>query len=604
MSIEALLKPTVLQGLGISTNPLVPPANNSTQTTLNNINNFANHSKFLLDVLKNKDNSTPTFTASTIGESIFSPVNNLPDFKTIGNSLGNSLKTGWGSIVGGILDRTADQDKDINSVDYTTKHIRNGLTDLALSSGNPIAMGVGTALKFIDKTGGFMDSSKGLGGLADVGNAIGSFIPGFGWLGRTTNELEDSQTVAKSSSYANLRKTEDFEKAQNNSNGTFLFGTGKANAIINEQNRRMNLAESILDHNKDVAEAANNSIQLVSNRLAGKRNGLSAMMVGPNAVRAKCGAKLYNHIHKKPTAKRKGCKKGAEGMVIPDVKDSDVKNEPFTWETYQKIKDSKPFVQTKEDFNLQQQGVLARYNSLYQGLQNKFGKVYPDSHLQEIAKMMTAQSLQESGYELPKDNNLWGHMVNGKRTNYSSIDSGTAYHIDNMATRWPDFIKAKSLEDYVNSLYKGQYRYNAHDSKEAYLKAIKGVVNRMQFYLNNSIGSYKNGGNIIPAGALHARKNNLDKADESLKDSITNKGIPVITRNDDGSITQHAEIEHSEIIFNLDTTNKLEEYLNKYNEAKSNNKSTRAIELECGKFLCDEILKNTTDKVGLIKSIK
>lgn len=442
MSIEALLKPTVLQGLGINTNPLVPPANNSTQTTLNNINNFANHSKFLLDVLKNKDNSTPTFTASTIGESIFSPVNNLSDFKTIGNSLGNSLKTGWGSIVGGILDRTADQDRDINSVDYTTKHIRNGLTDLALSSGNPIAMGVGSALKFIDKTGGFMDSSKGLGGLADVGNAIGSFIPGFGWLGRTTNELEDSQTVAKSSSYANLRKTEDFEKAQNNSNGTFLFGTGKANAIINEQNRRMNLAENILDHNKDVAEAANNSIQLVSNRLAGKRNGLSAMMVGPNAVRAKCGAKLYNHINKKskPSKKKAKCEKG--------------------------------------------------------------------SKIQKETKS------------------------------------------------------------------------------------------------NKTVTRCKNGGNIIPAGALHARKNNLDKADESLKDSITNKGIPVITRNDDGSITQHAEIEHSEIIFNLNTTNKLEEYLSKYNEAKSNNKPTRAIELECGKFLCNEILKNTTDKVGLIKSIK
>ncbi len=539
MSIEALLKPTVLQGLGISTNPLVPPANNSTQTTLNNINNFANHSKFLLDVLKNKDNSTPTFTASTIGESIFSPVNNLPDFKTIGNSLGNSLKTGWGSVVGGILDRTADQDRDINSVDYTTKHIRNGLTDLALSSGNPIAMGVGSALKFIDKTGGFMDSSKGLGGLTDVGNAIGSFIPGFGWLGRTTNELEDSQTVAKSSSYANLRKTEDFEKAQNNSNGTFLFGTGKANAIINEQNRRMNLAENILDHNKDVAEAANNSIQLVSNRLAGKRNGLSAMMVGPNAVRAKCGAKLYNHVHKKSTTKRKSCQKGGKvNRSIDELVD------------------------------------------------------YVNSNLNiPFVKRLLSPTIQT--IDLPngqKGSHLLGYAeADGKTYVYPQIQN-----VDNNLTYFPNWKDA-----FKSALKNGNVIEMSPEEAELYTKNYK------KYYKGfNTTTSYKKGGNIIPAGALHARKNNLDKADESLKDSITNKGIPVITRNDDGSITQHAEIEHSEIIFNLDTTNKLEEYLSKYNEAKSNNKSTRAIELECGKFLCDEILKNTTDKVGLIKSIK
>lgn len=539
MSIEALLKPTVLQGLGISTNPLVPPANNSTQTTLNNINNFANHSKFLLDVLKNKDNSTPNFTASTIGESIFSPVNNLPDFKTIGNSLGNSLKTGWGSIVGGILDRTADQDRDINSVDYTTKHIRNGLTDLALSSGNPIAMGVGSALKFIDKTGGFMDSSKGLGGLTDVGNAIGSFIPGFGWLGRTTNELEDSQTVAKSSSYANLRKTEDFEKAQNNSNGTFLFGTGKANAIINEQNRRMNLAESILDYNKDVAEAANNSIQLVSNRLAGKRNGLSAMMVGPNAVRAKCGAKLYNHVHKKSTTKRKSCQKGGKvNRSIDELVD------------------------------------------------------YVNSNLNiPFVKRLLSPTIQT--IDLPngqKGSHLLGYAeADGKTYVYPQIQN-----VDNKLTYFPNWKDA-----FKSALKNGNVIEMSPEEAELYTKNYK------KYYKGfNTTTSYKKGGNIIPAGALHARKNNLDKADESLKDSITNKGIPVITRNDDGSITQHAEIEHSEIIFNLDTTNKLEEYLSKYNEAKSNNKSTRAIELECGKFLCDEILKNTADKVGLIKSIK
>jgi len=40
---------------------------------------------------------------------------------------------------------------------------------------------------------------------------------------------------------------------------------------------------------------------------------------------------------------------------------------------------------------------------------------------------------------------------------------------------------------------------------------------------------------------------------------VTNKGIPVITMEDGGDITQHAEIECDEIIFNLELTKKLED---------------------------------------------
>ena len=64
--------------------------------------------------------------------------------------------------------------------------------------------------------------------------------------------------------------------------------------------------------------------------------------------------------------------------------------------------------------------------------------------------------------------------------------------------------------------------------------------------------AFKQGGqmNVIPEGALHARKNNMEGAGKDF----THKGIPVI--DDDGK--QQAEIEREEVIFNKEVTEKLE----------------------------------------------
>lgn len=105
--------------------------------------------------------------------------------------------------------------------------------------------------------------------------------------------------------------------------------------------------------------------------------------------------------------------------------------------------------------------------------------------------------------------------------------------------------------------------------------------------------------NVIPEGALHAHKNNYEG---ELAEQVTNKGIPVITVEDGGKITQHAEIEHSEIIFNKDVTDQLEQWFKEYNEtSKSEDKAE--LEIKCGKFLTEQILENTVDNVGLIEQV-
>lgn len=111
---------------------------------------------------------------------------------------------------------------------------------------------------------------------------------------------------------------------------------------------------------------------------------------------------------------------------------------------------------------------------------------------------------------------------------------------------------------------------------------------------------YKNGGksndseekplsnqqNVIPEGALHARKHHMENTE-----GLTQKGIPVI----DNKGEQQAEIELNEIIFNLEVTKKLEELCKDGSDKAA---------IEAGKLLVQEILFNTNDRTGIIKTLK
>ena len=109
---------------------------------------------------------------------------------------------------------------------------------------------------------------------------------------------------------------------------------------------------------------------------------------------------------------------------------------------------------------------------------------------------------------------------------------------------------------------------------------------------------FKNGGsiNVIPEGALHARKNNLTEINPELE-GITKKGIPVISKEEGGEMIQHAEIERSEIIFNLETTKKLESLREQYNKSEDKTENDN-LAIEAGKLLAQQIMENTIDNTG------
>lgn len=107
------------------------------------------------------------------------------------------------------------------------------------------------------------------------------------------------------------------------------------------------------------------------------------------------------------------------------------------------------------------------------------------------------------------------------------------------------------------------------------------------FFKQKPAGKYQNGGsiNVIPDGALHARKHNMDM------EGITKKGIPVI----DNGGEQQAEIEREELIIRLEVTKQLEELEKKFYDNETSQKEKDQCALEAGKLLVKEILSNTKD---------
>lgn len=109
--------------------------------------------------------------------------------------------------------------------------------------------------------------------------------------------------------------------------------------------------------------------------------------------------------------------------------------------------------------------------------------------------------------------------------------------------------------------------------------------------------------NLIPEGALHARRHHIEDSNPELKGEITQKGIPVISEEQGGEIQQHAEIECNEIIFQKSVTEQLEKYYKEYNDSDDEKKKDE-IAIKCGKLISQQIMENTDDKTGLINEVE
>lgn len=178
-------------------------------------------------------------------------------------------------------------DRDVNSNDTTSRGVRDTLTQVGMSTGNPYIMAGALAYQGIDKLGGMSDASQGLGGITDAANMGASILlPGAGFFtGKTHNaDWGDLNKVyALNSGYAGTQNNSRI--AQQNSNAKILFGKGRANDKIDRAVVQGEQIQNITDKALIDKNAAN--INQVMMRTQMNRSG------GMNFF-AKNGMKLYD----------------------------------------------------------------------------------------------------------------------------------------------------------------------------------------------------------------------------------------------------------------------------------------------------------------------
>ena len=161
----------------------------------------------------------------------------------------------------------------------------------------------------------------------------------------------------------------------------------------------------------------------------------------------------------------------------------------------------------------------------------------------------------------------------------------------------------KNASDWMYNIRAGEFGMKIKNAKrlaKKYQEGKKIVTSEpMKAGTTETPQFLKDGGsiNVIPEGALHARKHNLEELNPELEGNITKKGIPVVSQNEGGEITQQAEIERSEIIFRIEATQAIEELRKKYHSTESEAEKDQ-IAIEAGKLVAHEIMENTIDNTG------
>lgn len=447
-----------------------------------------------------------------------------------GKVMGSKGASVAGGAIAGMYDVIPTADKVMNSKDKTSADIR-GAANKALLSGaaGPWGMLAGAVNTVIDKTGGFTDASEGLGKGTDTANMIASLaIPGAGWFTKKTEKYKMSDTLKQSSGYTGTAATG--VTAQQNAGAKLLFGKRKANNMIREQKRKDNMVQDILSDAQDDFAASNNP--LAYNRMQMSRTGgFQATAIG------KKGIKLFS---KEQLDFAKNIVAARNGTKLENTKKVETRDTASILDLISKS--SAEFVTRLKDAN----------RKSIQDWEN------PDNIATHKLSWATADD-KILVFPMVQDINGELYDFSDPKYKHEKFDA-----LENA-------IKTKNYVEFPNS-----------DDADWFTKNYKNL---------KTFPKFKDGGkvNVIPEGALHARKHNMEL------NEITKKGIPVVTEKSDGGLIQQAEIERDEIIFNLEVTKKLEELMKA---------GTDEAAIEAGKLLVQEILHNTQDNTGLINEVQ
>ena len=504
-------------------------------------------------------------------------------------------------LVGSFMPQKTEYNGAKGDITQTMDSVYDGISDAAMSLG-PVGMLAGGIMKGGALLGkGINALGGGTDGMTSTDAILGSsflsltplgLVNGFGGKKADTITKDNEAFAQVGSSYTGSESTVN-EALQKSGKKYGLFSSGarkRANEEIAEAKRQQSI---ISDISQDVQDRT--AIRTAMAAINGNRRGFH-MQGGYDQASIRVGRKgmsieLLN--------KARSILKAQKGSKLDPV--SAYKNlAPNDWESipntgkpsYQEwVKDVNP------DFQNENYDLESAYNNLpYDKMQRwkwatnqpnyDFYLGYKDEnehcpfHLGSVAPLQGTEDYiflkkgkEDTNPEVHWETDTYYNGRNGLKDTHDLVYEKDRYY----------YRKKKSKQDTP------QHK-NGGSIIELISETTISLVNPLD------IPEFQNGGsiNVIPDGALHARKHNMNL------DGITEKGIPVVSEKDNGKIEQQAEIEKEEVIFRLEVTQKLEELEKKYYSEEASQKEKDEYALEAGKLITEELLHNTKDNAGLL----
>lgn len=509
-----------------------------------------------------------------------------------------------GQLLGSVYDAVPTLDKIHNSNDQTAQDIRSGVNKALLSgAAGPWGMLAGAINMGIDKTGGFTDASKGLGGANDALNMVASLaIPGAGWFTKKTMDYDVSKTLQQSgASYGGT--LDKANTAAQNAGAKILFGKSKANSMIGKAILADTKVQNIMEENELAQAGANNPLIGLRNQfnmqggwqqgaISYGRKGMSIQIL----QRAKNILSNTKNTHQLDSSPVEYIDDIAEVTLYNDIPKhknggSIIELTPVPTEIL--------LVNPADIPEFQEGGQINKKSRTLEELIQYAKEVNP-RFIQRMSEPLKYVEWDDNEGHHFGTHELGYTEMGGKYFVYPSIQEGND---GNLIRYTPEDWKQAVDNAYKN---KNGLFFDTEEEAKIFTESqenpdgtFSGYKSGWSEFFKQKPTKYQNGGsiNVIPDGALHARKHNMDM------DGITKKGIPVVADKENGGIEQQAEIEKEEIIFRLEVTKKLEELEKKYYNSDTSQKEKDELALEAGKLLVQEILYNTMDNVNLIDRI-
>lgn len=507
-------------------------------------------------------------------------------------------------LVGSFMPQKTEYDGAKGDITQTMDSVYDGISDAAMSFG-PVGMLVGGIMKGGALLGkGVNALGGGTDGMTSTDAILGSsflsltplgLVNGFGGKKTDTITKDDDLFAQMGSSYSGSNQTinDAIQKSGKKYGLLSRSDMNDANQEIYEARRQQNVISNISSNATDRFNIRNSMSAINGNRrgylLSGGYN-QSATRIGRHGMSIELIDKARSII------------KAQKGIKLSPL-ETYKQQAPQNWESiptngkpsYQEwIKDFNP------DFISPDYDLETAYNNLpYEQLQrHKFAvnqktrrdqdyylKYHDDNgyypfHLKSVAPLQGTED--------------YIFLKKGKEDTNPEVhwETDTYYNGENGLKDTHDLVYEK--DRYYYRKKKSKQGTPQHKNGGSIIELISETTISLVDPLN--VPEFQNGGsiNVIPDGALHARKHNMNL------DGITEKGIPVVSEKDNGKIEQQAEIEKEEVIFRLEVTQKLEELEKKYYSEEASQKEKDEYALEAGKLITEELLHNTKDNAGLL----